>query len=121
MDFYRGGPKTHLVVTRLIAELAHHHCVAGRRICRSLKRCLYLEITCKDRQELVAYFDLLCLWIGDALDFKRAAGPSQLQRDQEFVFRLVIIDVKPRFDRDLKLLGDGSSALYSDLLRRMND
>jgi hypothetical protein len=120
MNFYARRAETHFVVAGLIPQFAYHHGRAGGRVSRSLKLGGYVKAARKDGQHLAADFDLLRLRIRDLFDLQWAAGPSEFQRDQEFILRLVTVDVKTGENSNIQRLVCRRPSLDGDLRRRFD-
>jgi hypothetical protein len=120
MNFYARRAETHFVVAGLVSQFAHHHGRAGGRVSWSLELGRYVEVTCKDSQHLAADFDLFRFRIRDLFDLQWATGPSEFQRDQEFILRLVTVDVKTGENSNIQRLVCRSPSLDGDLRGRFD-
>src|SRR4051794_21718034 len=88
LEIDRRWPETHLVVAGLVAQLAGHVCRAGGEAGGRFEIRVNEKRSGEHDQGLTADLDFFGFRILDRACFE-GTGPSQLERDQVFVFRLV--------------------------------
>ena len=95
--FRRPWRQAFLVIAGLVTQLAGHHRGPGRGSRRRLEVSNDFEGTAENRQRRRRKIVLLKLGfrIDNLNGLERLFGPSQFQRDQIFVRRLIAVDVIP--------------------------
>jgi len=81
-----------------------------------MKLGLDLKLTREYDEIIRPDFNFLRLRISDRFRLQGTDGPSQLERNQELIFRLIAIDMESGRDFNIEFLRDGSTALDDQLL-----
>jgi hypothetical protein len=120
LDVDRGWPEAHFVVAGLIAQLAGHVGRAGGESGGRLEIGVDEKRSGEHHQRLTADLDFFGFGIFDRFRFERTS-PGQLQRDQVFVFGLVVINVKAGHNSDLNVMIGARAVFEHKRIGRSDD
>ena len=117
----RHGAKTHLIVAGLVSQFACDYARADGSLGRRFKLCLDGETAGENCKVLSADLYFFRLWISDRFSKQQAISPGEFQRNDEFVFGLVAVDVDPGGHFEFQSLRDGCASLRNDFGWRRDD
>lgn len=110
LDFERSRPEAHLVVTGLITKLARD--ATGTDRSRGRRRKLGTNIESPREYQQALSTNLNLFGFGKAHGFRlQRTIPRQLERNEEFVSRVIAIYVEAGKDFDFEIFGRGRATL----------